>query len=496
MSQKPTAIIIGAGVGGMATAIRLALKGFAVTVFEKNNAAGGKISSFNLNGFGFDEGPSLFTQPENIEELFTLAGVDIKDFFTYKSLPIACRYFFENGTIVNAYTDTDAFAEELRVKLHEDGHKVFAYLKESEKTYNDIASIFLNYSLHRKSVLNAPLKKALKTVKAGHLFSTLHQFNKAHFTQPETVQIFDRFATYNGSDPYQAPGMLSLIPHLEQNLGTYYPTGGMISIANALYKLARKLGVDFVFNSPVDEILHSHKKVSGVVVNKQVINADVVVSNMDVYFTYKYLLGNKLKAKKILKQERSSSALIFYWGIKKQFPALQLHNIFFSKDYKAEFSHIFKTGTIDHDPTIYINITSKMEASHAPGGKENWFVMVNVPANTGQDWNVWRTQCKKAVIAKLNRILKEDIEPLIEEEQVMDPVNIEEKTSSYMGSLYGTSSNGKMAAFLRHPNFHSSIKGLYFVGGSVHPGGGIPLCLHSAKLVSKLISDDKLNPSL
>lgn len=496
MSQKPTAVIIGAGVGGMATAIRLAVKGYAVSVFERNNYAGGKIAAFKLNGFSFDEGPSLFTQPANIEELFTLAEVDIKDFFSYHSLAIACRYFFENGTIVNAYTDADAFAEELRVKLHEDGQKVFAYLKQSEKTYNNIGSIFLNYSLHKGSILKAPLKKALTTVKAGHLFKTLHQFNQQHFTQPETIQIFDRFATYNGSDPYQAPGMLSLIPHLEQNLGTFYPEGGMISIANALYKLARTLGVNFAFNSPVDKILHSNKKVSGVLVNSQVVAADVVVSNMDVYFTYKYLLGNESKAQKILKQERSSSALIFYWGIKKQFPALQLHNIFFSKNYRAEFSHIFKTGTLYHDPTIYINITSKMEASHAPAEKENWFVMVNVPANTGQDWNMLKAQCKKAIIAKLSRILKEDIEPLIEEEQVMDPVDIEEKTSSYMGSLYGTSSNGKMAAFLRHPNFHASIKGLYFVGGSVHPGGGIPLCLHSAKLVSKLISDDQLNPSL
>lgn len=494
MSQKPIAVIVGAGVGGLATAIRLAVKGYAVTVFEKNSYAGGKIAAFSLKGFSFDEGPSLFTQPENVEELFTLAGVSIQDFFTYRSLPIACRYFFENGTIVNAFTDTDAFAEELRVKLHEDGQKVFSYLKQSEKTYNDIGAIFLNYSLHKTSVLNAPIKKAFATVKAGHLFKTLHQFNAQHFTQPETIQIFDRYATYNGSNPYQAPGMLSLIPHLEQNLGTYYPTGGMVNIANALYKLARTLGVDFHFNKSVDQIQTRDKKVSGVMVNNQFVKADVVVSNMDVYFTYKYLLSNERKAKKILQQERSSSAIIFYWGIKKQFPSLQLHNIFFSKNYQAEFEHIFKSGTLYHDPTIYINITSKMEALHAPEGMENWFVMVNAPANTGQDWKQLREQCKRAIIAKLNRILKKDIEPLIEVEQVMDPVNIEEKTSSYMGSLYGTSSNGKMAAFLRHPNFHSSIKGLYFVGGSVHPGGGIPLCLHGAKLVSKLISDDKLNP--
>ena len=490
MSQKPIAVIVGAGVGGLATAIRLAIKGYSVNVYEKNSYAGGKIASFSIKGFSFDEGPSLFTQPENIEELFSLAGVSIGDYFTYKALPIACRYFFENGMIVNAFTDTDAFAEELRVKLHEDGQKVFAYLKQSEKTYNDIATIFLNYSLHKSSILQAPIKKALATVKPGHLFDSLHKFNTRHFTQPETIQIFDRFATYNGSNPYKAPGMLSIIPHIEQNMGTYYPAGGMISIANALYKLAQSLGVNINLNAPVEQIVTANKKAIGVKVNNKVIKADVVVSNMDVYFTYKNLLGNERKAKKILQQERSSSAIIFYWGVKKQFPSLQLHNIFFSKNYQAEFEHIFEKKSLYHDPTIYINITSKMENHHAPTGMENWFVMVNAPANTGQNWHELRQQCKRAIITKLNRIFKEDIEPLIEVEQIMDPVTIEEKTSSYMGSLYGTSSNGKMAAFLRHPNFHPSIKGLYFVGGSVHPGGGIPLCLHSAKLVSKLISTD------
>ncbi|MGI8635103.1 MAG: phytoene desaturase family protein, partial [Segetibacter sp.] len=186
----------------------------------------------------------------------------------------------------------------------------------------------------------------------------------------------------------------------------------------------------------------------------------------------------------------SSSAVIFYWGIGKEFPGLELHNIFFSKNYKAEFDALFSSATISEDITVYINITAKMEAGHAPAGKENWFVMVNAPSNQKQNWEDLKKQCRRAVISKLNRMLKTDLESLIEVEETLDPVKIEQQTSSYMGALYGTSSNSKFAAFLRHPNFNNAVKGLYFAGGTVHPGGGIPLCLKSARLVGELVKDD------
>jgi phytoene dehydrogenase-like protein len=227
------------------------------------------------------------------------------------------------------------------------------------------------------------------------------------------------------------------------------------------------------------------------VVEGQNIFANLVVSNMDVFFTYQKLLGDARMANQVLKQERSSSALIFYWGIKSEFPQLELHNIFFSTDYAAEFKAIFQTGSMHTDPTVYVNITSKCEPGlQAPNGKENWFVMVNCPANKGQDWKALQQKARAAVIAKLNRILGVELETLIEVEEVLDPVLIESKTASYMGSLYGTSSNSKMAAFLRHPNFSKALKGLYFVGGSVHPGGGIPLCLKSAQIMGSMVEKD------
>jgi phytoene desaturase len=490
--QQKKVIVIGSGVAGMATATRLAVQGFDVTVLEKNNYPGGKLSFFEKNGYRFDAGPSLFTQPVNVEELFELAGEPVEEYFRYKPVDIACRYFYENGKVVNAYTDKVAFSEELAEQLGESPQTVIQYLKDAEKLYENTGTVFLNHSLHKRSTwLHKRVIGALKAVKYSYLFKTLHQHNSKRFTSPEAVQLFNRFATYNGSNPYKAPGMLSLIPHLEQNQGTFYPIGGMISITHSIYRLAQAKGVKFQFSTNVEKIIHHEGRARGVVVNGENVEADIVISNADAYFTYKNLLGNPFTAKKILKQERSSSALIFYWGIKKSFSQLQLHNIFFSSNYSKEFNSLFVTKTLYNDPTVYINITSKAEPSQAPAGSENWFVMINAPANTGQNWQELQVQAKKNILEKLSRILQCDIAPLIETEETLDPLLIEERTGSYMGSLYGTSSNSKLAAFLRHPNFTNHIKDLYFCGGSVHPGGGIPLCLKSAKIVSELIQKNK-----
>ena len=482
------AVIIGSGVAGLAAATRLAVQGYQVDVFEKNSYPGGKLSAFEQNGFLFDAGPSLFTQPQNLVDLFELAGEDIANYFSYTPVDIACKYFYENGKVLEAFTNPVLFAEALHTQLGESPDAIAAYLKESEKVYSNIGTIFLNHSLHkRKTWLHKRVFKALAATKYGYLFKTLHQHNTARFNSPEAVQLFNRYATYNGSNPYKAPGMLSLIPHLEYNEGSFYPKGGMISITNALYKLAVKKGVHFHFDHPVQNIIHHEGIARGIVVNSKNIIADIVVSNMDVYFTYKHLLHSAAGAKKVIQQERSSSALVFYWGIKKEFTQLQLHNIFFSKNYAAEFDCLFKKKILYNDPTVYINITAKMEAGMAPTGKENWFVMINVPANTGQNWKQLVQEAKKNIIEKLNRLLQTDIEALIETETILDPMLIEERTASYQGSLYGTSSNSKLAAFLRHPNFNATISNLYFCGGSVHPGGGIPLCFKSAQIVSDLI---------
>jgi phytoene desaturase len=392
---------------------------------------------------------------------------------------------------VNAWTDEQKLAEELNTQFGENPAAVKRYLQKSKQLYNSVGTIFLNHSLHKRATwLQKPVLNALKTVRFFHLAGTLHNYNQSAFQSAEAVQLFDRYATYNGSSPYKTPGMMSLIPHLELNEGTFYPKGGMISITNALLALARKKGVQFHFNSPVQRIIHHQNKIKGVVVHDENIPADAVVSNADVYFTYHHLLSDVYQTKKMLKQERSCSGVVFYWGMNREFSNLHLHNIFFSKNYAAEFNSMFKLKKVFSDPTVYINITSKMESSLAPQGKENWFVLINAPSTTEQNWEQLRMQLKEQVIGKLSRMLGVDVAAAIETDEYLDPIRIEEQTGAYMGSLYGTSSNGKMAAFLRHPNFASKIKGLYFCGGSVHPGGGIPLCFKSAKIAADLVKKD------
>jgi diapolycopene oxygenase len=213
-----------------------------------------------------------------------------------------------------------------------------------------------------------------------------------------------------------------------------------------------------------------------------------VLCNSDIKPAYSELLPKEHIPRKTLEQQPSSSAMIFYWGIGRKFPELDLHNIFFTEDYRQEFDAVFHEKTVGSDPTVYIHVSSKAISSDAPAYGENWFVMVNVPHNEGQNWEQLRLEIRTNILAKLSRILKVDVEALIETEDYLDPVRIEQRTGSFAGALYGASSNDRMAAFFRHPNF-SKVKGLYFAGGSVHPGGGIPLCLLSAKIAVNLIPE-------
>ncbi|MDN3587228.1 phytoene desaturase family protein [Pedobacter aquatilis] len=484
----PKAIIIGAGVAGIASSIRLAMKGYTVQVFEANAYPGGKLTEVNADGFRFDAGPSLFTMPQYVDELFTLAGKNPKDYFEYDKLDEICRYFYEDGLRLSASSDINKFAKEIEHKTNAKASEIKSFFEKSETIYAVTHKVFLERSLHKlKSYLHWDTVKSIFRFGQIDAFRTQHKANLHAFSDERITQLFNRYATYNGSNPYQAPATLNVIPHFEYHFGAYLPKNGMHAIILALVNLAEDLGVKFHYNKKVDEVIYKvegrRRKVEGIKINDITQKADVVISNLDIWFTYKNLLNNILQPKKLLSQQRSSSALIFYWGIKSIYPELGLHNILFAKDYQSEFDAIWSKKSISEDPTIYINITSKHIATDAPKDCENWFVMINVPANEGQDWDKLIKSAKQHILLKLNRILKKDVSKDIISETILDPRSIESKTGSYQGSLYGNSSNNQLAAFLRHSNFSSTIKNLYFCGGSVHPGGGIPLALLSAKII-------------
>ncbi len=489
-----SSIIIGSGIAGLATALRLRAKGMDVTVFEANDYPGGKLHAFSLAGYRFDAGPSLFTLPNLVTEFFGLFDERFEEHFTYTRKTSVCNYFWEDGFRFTVDANREVFVEEAAEKFGIEASTLLNYLKNGQKKYELTSPIFLEKSLHKiGTYLSLDTVKALMQMSSMGISTDLNSLNAKQLKEPHLVQLFNRYATYNGSSPYKTPGVMSMIPHLELHLGTYFPKGGMHKITTSLYELAIRQGITFHFGKKVDEILVENKRAIGVQVSDKKYYADVIVSNMDIFSTYEKLLVKQPHPTRTLRQERSSSAVIFYWGIRKQFPELDLHNILFSADYKTEFEHLFEHKTLYQDPTVYINISSKEAPEDAPNGCENWFVMVNAPGDFGQDWTQLVAQVRQHILQKVQRLLGVDITPFIEVEDILTPPLIEQRTSSYRGALYGTASNSKFTAFLRHPNFSRQIKNLYCSGGSVHPGGGIPLCLLSAKITADLINSDLCN---
>ncbi|UCH13046.1 MAG: phytoene desaturase [Bacteroidales bacterium] len=486
------ALIIGAGLSGIACALRLSASGYNVVVFEKNKDPGGKIYEKKIGGYRFNTGPSLLTLPELIDDLSTDSGIKAR--MEFKQLDIICKYFYSDGTKINAYKNPDDFAEEVEKKTGEEKDNVLEFLKKCEYLFNLTQETFIfNPFRTLKNILSWHALRVAFNFYSLNAFKSMEEKNRKWFSDKRVEQLFNRYATYNGSNPYKAPATLNLIAHLEHNIGAYIPEKGMYGLIQFLYESAVKKGVKFNFNSQVEKIILENNTVKGVKVNGETFKSNIVVSDADIFLLYSKLLGENRIPKYILKQELSSSAIIFFWGIKNKFPDLEVHNILFSRDYKTEFDNIFKRKLIYDDPTVYIHISSKFISTDAPEGCENWFVMINVPNNTGQDWDKLVNEARKNIVLKINKTLDTDIESYIEYEDYVDPRDIEKNSGSFKGALYGPSSNNKMAAFFRHPNFICRFKGLYFTGGSVHPGGGIPLCLASAKIVSdKICKSHKL----
>ena len=481
--------IIGSGIGALASAIELKKLGLDVTVFEANAVIGGKIVEQNIAGFRFDMGPSVFTEPHLLQEL--LQTLDPKQNFPYRTLEESCRYFFNDGQQLVVPVQKEKVAQTLQTEFGENPHTALRFLSNMEANYKAIYPVFIQISLHRwRHLVGFPLIKALSRLFKYGLHLSMNQQNRQHFNNPKTVQIFDRLATYNGSSPYLAPAMLNIISQLEFNEGPALPVGGMVQITRRVHELAYQHGVKFHTNERVLEILYQNSTVQGLKTTNGTYDFDLVVSNMDIHYTYERLLPNLKAPRFLLKQEKSSSAVVFYWGISRPFPALGVHNIFFAEDYQAEFKAIFESKTLHPDPTVYVHISSKVETADAPAGKENWFVMVNAPINVGQDWDSEIQLLRQRILAKLSKALALDIEPLIEAEQINEPRLIDARYSGKQGSIYGNASNNAFAAFLRHPNFSKQVKGLYFAGVTVHPGGGIPLAINSAKIVARCVQED------
>lgn len=482
--------VIGGGIGGLCGAIRLAKQGYDVHLFERNKTLGGKMGHIQTEGYTFDTGPTLITMPFVIENFFQDVGVPMTDHIELIQIDPICRYFFGNKAPFDASSNFEQMQKNIQKMFPVDADNYTRFLNYAKRIYEQTESIFIQSPIHelRKILTWKNLTKIL-TLYQIDPFRTVHQSTKRFFKRPELVQLFDRYPTYNGSDPYRAPATLNVIPYVELGLGGSYIKGGLYQLVEALRTIASQLNVHVHTETHVERILHKNGRVNGIQTKGQKLDADLLLCNGDVVVTHNELLTDFPKTTQKLNQlEPSLSGITFFWGVENKNPQLAQHNILFSDDYKHEFKQIFYDKVPPTDPTIYISISSKLDKSHAPAGCENWFVLINMPyLESARTWDRPRiSQVRKTLMAKLKQ-RGFDLEGKIKTEFILTPQDMATKYKSNCGSIYGISSNTINSAFKRPPNRSRNLRGLYFTGGSTHPGGGVPMCMLSSKIATDLI---------
>lgn len=483
-------LIIGAGIGGLSAAIRLAAAGLPVTIYEKNAAVGGKMSQYTAAGFRWDTGPSVITMRHVFEELFTAAGRNLTDYLTLLPVDPLTRYFYRDGTILDINRNLAQTLEHIATLEPRDVEGYRRYLEYAAEIHRITGPVFIyDKPPTPASFLRVPFRDWFKVDSLRKMDSAIKSFVRS----PHLRQLLGRFATYVGASPYLAPATLNVIAHVELSGGVWYPQGGIYTIAAALRTLAEELGVTIYTDCQVQEI-RVNGRAAGLIVDDAFIPARAVISNVDVATTYERLLPATPTLTKRLRQlqaaEPSCSGFVMLLGLKGNYPQLAHHNIFFTPDYPAEFDAIFKRGVMPSDPTIYLTATSKTDLSHAPTGHENWFILVNAPP-LGPQWD-WAQQAASYRNHILDKLASwgYDIRASIVYEKILTPVDLQEMSGAYRGALYGPSSNAMLAAFKRPPNRSATVPGLYFTGGTTHPGGGVPLVILSGKVAAQMVLQD------
>jgi len=483
--------IIGAGLGGLAASCLLAHKGHEVTVLEKNSSPGGKINELSIDGYRFDTGPSLLTMPFILEKLFEYCDTNISKYLDIEPVDPICRYFYPNGIQFDCYQDTCLNTAQIQEFAPNDVQAYKQFITYAEQLFERTKDAFLYNPLYGLSDLgNLDFTDFFKI----DAFKTVSSRIDKQFESEELRQFFKRFTTYNGSSPYQAPATLNVIPYVELSLGGYYLNGGMYSLIRALTSLAENKGVNIQYDIEITKINTAGNQITGLTDSTGNIHkADIVVSNSDASETYLHLVNKEdvslLKRKKVANVEPSCSGFVLMLGVDKSYNVLTHHNIFFSEDYEREFEQIFEDKVMPEDPTLYIANTSHTNPQHAPDGSSNLFILVNAPyLSNNIDWKNEEKRYKKQIIRKLQEYGLTDLSDHIEYSKTITPRDFYQKYRSNKGSIYGTSSNNKLAAFMRPKNKSRSVKGLYLVGGSTHPGGGIPLVTLSAFHAVELIN--------
>lgn len=485
-------IVVGAGLGGLAAAIRLAARGARVNVLEKNANVGGKVNIRRAGGYTFDTGASLLTMRHVLEDLFDGAGRRLADYLTLQPLDPVCRYSWPDGARLDASTDRERMEGEIGRLAPEDVRGFGRFLDDARRKYEVAERTFLAHSLNDLPKLLRP--RYARDLAAVASLRTLDAHVRRYFRSARLRQLFDRFATYNGSSPYRAPAAFALIAYAELGLGAWYVRGGMYELPRALARLAAELGVRVETGTEVERILVEGGRARGVLLKGgEERRCRAVVVNADAVETYRRLIdaGRARRgraARRLEGAEPSSSGFVVLLGAARRYDTLAHHNIFFSTDYPAEFRALFDELRPIRNPTVYVCAASRTDATQAPAGHENLFVLVNAPATSARThWARESEGYRDLILSRLGGCGLEGLGAAVDYSHVITPEDFRDLYGAHRGALYGASSNSRAGAFLRPPNKARDIAGLYFAGGTTHPGGGIPLVLLSGKMAAELV---------
>ncbi|MEL6893763.1 MAG: phytoene desaturase family protein [Actinomycetota bacterium] len=486
--RRPDVVVIGGGVGGLSVAIRLQAAGHHVTVLERSGVVGGKLAVYERDGFTFDIGPSLVTLPHLLDETFRAAGTSLFDEVELTRLDPQFHYHWREddrrgaGSLV-VHDDADATADAFQ-EFAPGADDEWREFDARGRTIWDIAerTFFagpMESPLSLVSRMQSP--RDLLDIDAGR---TLWTAARRTFTDERLHQWAGRYATYSGSSPFEAPATLACIPHVESRFGCWYPAGGLAALRDAYERVATGMGVSIVNGAEVIGIQHAPSQVTGVqLADGSYVDASVVIANVDARHLYGDLLPDDHALHRVRRAGRSTSGFVLCLGVRDRTPGIGHHNVWFSADFQQEFRAL-ANGQLAEDPTIYGCVSAVTDPTQAPDGDENWFLLVNTPPGVEVDSEDYRD----VVLARLAQH-GVDLRKRLRFAAHLTPADIEERYRSPGGAIYGTSSNGRNAAF-RRPANRGPIGGLYLVGGSSHPGGGLPLVSSSARIVADLVADD------
>lgn len=487
-------VVIGAGLGGLSAAISLASEGFEVELLEKNDKVGGKLNILGKDGFTFDLGPSILTMPHIFQALFTRAGKDMADYVKIQKVEPHWRNFFEDGTVVDLCAEPDQQRQELEKLGPESAAEFERFMAYARKLGQETEAGYFAKGLDTLWELikfYGPLRSL-----NFDIFRSMDQGVRRFITNPKLVDILNYFIKYVGSSPYDAPALMNLLPHIQYEYGLWYVQGGMYGLAQALEKLALELGVSIRLHAEVAEIRQQGAKVSAVVLQDgEVLPADIVVSNMEVIPAMQKLLHSPAsELKKMRRFEPSCSGLVLHLGVDRIYPQLAHHNFFYSDHPREHFDAVFKSHRLSDDPTIYLVAPCKTDPDQAPAGCEIIKILPHIPhidpdhPLNADDYRALRER----VLIKLERMGLTDLRKHIVTEEYWTPLDIQAKYYSNLGSIYGVVADRWKNLGFKAPQRSSQLSNLYFVGGSVNPGGGMPMVVLSGQLVrDKILADLK-----